>query len=367
MAAVIASMPRPRPPHLHREPLKRAEARWYVRIGHGPRTRIRERYGTPEFDAAYQAALRGETPLERPGKAKGGTLQWLWDRYRDSSKWASLSNATRRQRENIMRHVLKNAGRAPLAEIRRAEIVAGREERAKTPSQANNYLDTLRALFRWAVNAELVKKDPTQGVENIARPKTEGFHAWTRAEVERFRNRWPCGTRERRALEIMLFTGLRRGDAAIFGRQHIRGGQFVIRTAKNGVVVEAPVLRKLADELAVAPPNALAFVATKDGRPMTKESFGNWFRDACISAGVPGNCHGLRKIGATLAAENGASEMQLMALFGWTDPAMARIYTRSAEAKRLAAQAAAMLAENESETSIPARSDDVREGEQKHK
>jgi integrase len=260
---------------------------------------------------------------------------------------------------------LKNAGQAPIAEIRRAEVVAGREQRAKTPSQANNYLDTLRALFKWAVKAELVKKDPTQGVENITRPNTEGFHPWTRDEVERFRNRWPRGTRERRALEIMLFTGLRRGDAAIFGRQHIRGGQFAIRTAKNGVVVDAPLLPKLADELALAPANALAFVATKDGRPMTKESFGNWFKDACREAKVPGNCHGLRKIGATLAAENGARERQLMALFGWTDPAMARIYTRTAESKRLAAQAAAMLAENEAETSIPARGNDVREGGQK--
>jgi integrase len=260
-----------------------------------------------------------------------------------------------------MRHVLKNAGQAPLVEIRRTEIVAGREERAKTPSQANNYLDTLRALFKWAFKAELVKKDATQGIENIARPKTEGFHPWTREEVERFRERWPRGTRERRALEIMLFTGLRRGDAAVFGRQHVRGGYFTIRTAKNGVVVEAPVLPKLVEELGLAPPNALAFVATRDGRPMTKESFGNWFKDACREAKVPGNCHGLRKIGATLAAENGASERQLMALFGWTDPAMARIYTRAAKAKRLAAQAAAMLAENESDTSIPVPGEDLRE------
>jgi integrase len=102
---------------------------------------------------------------------------------------------------------------APLAEIRKAQIVAGREQRAKAPSQANNYLDTLRALFKWAIAAELVKKDPTQGVENVARPKTEGFHPWTMDEVERFRARWPSGTRERRALEILLFTGLRRGEA----------------------------------------------------------------------------------------------------------------------------------------------------------
>jgi integrase len=360
MAPLIESMPRPRPPHLHREPLKRGEARWYVRVGHGPRTRIRERYGTPEFEEAYLAALRGEG-ARGARKASGGTLQWLWDRYRDSSKWASLSNATRRQRENIMRHVLARAGQAPLSEIGRREIVAGREQRAKTPSQANNYLDVLRGLFVWGIKAELVRSDPTKGVDNIARPKTEGFRPWTFEEVERFRASWPSGTRERRALEILLFTGLRRGDAAAFGRQHVKNGSFAMRTAKNGIVVEAPVLSKLAEELALAPVDALAYVATKDGRPMTKESFGNWFKDACKKAGVPGNCHGLRKIGATLAAESGASERQLMALFGWEDPAMARLYTKSAEQKRLAAQAANMLAANEAATSIPASRDEVRE------
>ena len=50
----------------------------------------------------------------------------------------------------------------------------------------------------------------------------------------------------------MLFTGLRRGDGAVFGRQHVRGGRFKIRTAKNGVDVDAPVLTKLADERARA-------------------------------------------------------------------------------------------------------------------
>jgi hypothetical protein len=32
---------------------------WYVRIGKGPRIRIRSEYGTPEFDAEYQAAIAG--------------------------------------------------------------------------------------------------------------------------------------------------------------------------------------------------------------------------------------------------------------------------------------------------------------------
>jgi hypothetical protein len=38
--------------------------------------------------------------------------------------------------------------------------------------------------------------------------------------------------------------------------------------------------------------------------------------------------HGLRKVAATRAAENGATEFELMAIFGWTDPKMAAHYVR---------------------------------------
>jgi hypothetical protein len=40
---------------------------------------------------------------------------------------------------------------------------------------------------------------------------------------------------------------------------------------------------------------------------MTKESFGNAFSEACRAAGIQKSAHGLRKIGATRAANNGAT------------------------------------------------------------
>ena len=52
-------MPRPRPPHLQREITRHGKAVWYVRVGRGPRVRIRAEFGTPEFDAEYRAALAG--------------------------------------------------------------------------------------------------------------------------------------------------------------------------------------------------------------------------------------------------------------------------------------------------------------------
>ena len=87
-----------------------------------------------------------------------------------------LSLATRRQRENILKHVLGSAGRQPLDKITRAAMVAGRDKRAKdTTFQARHFLDTMRGIFRWAVEAGLVKVDPTAGASDPAMPKGEGL------------------------------------------------------------------------------------------------------------------------------------------------------------------------------------------------
>jgi integrase len=84
----------------------------------------------------------------------------------------------------------------------------------------------------------------------------------------------------------------------------------------------------------------MTFLVTEFGAPFTDAGFGNWFRDRCNEAGLPRcTAHGLRKAGATIAAENGATEHQLMAIYGWESPKQAALYTRKANRKRLAGDA----------------------------
>jgi hypothetical protein len=169
----MSDMPRQRLPHLHSEITRHGTRVWYVRIGKGPRIRVRGAYGSPEFQAAYDAAVAGKEAA--PKQATGTTsLAWLIAHYRDSAAWAKLSPATKRQRENIFLHVIASAGQQPFAKITRKTIVAGIDRRGKTPFAAANFLLTMRGLFKWAANAELVRADPTDGVV-AARPRTEGF------------------------------------------------------------------------------------------------------------------------------------------------------------------------------------------------
>jgi hypothetical protein len=53
--------------------------------------------------------------------------------------------------------------------------------------------------------------------------------------------------------------------------------------------------------------------------------------------------YGLRKAGATILAENGATTAQLMAIYDWSTPAQAEVYIRAANRTRLAGQAMPLL------------------------
>jgi integrase len=307
-------MPRPRPPYLHRQITRHDCVVWYVRRGKGKRIRIRAEYGTPEFDAEYQAALAG-VPRAKNTTAVG-SLAWLIERYRETTAWTDLSMATRRNRENHFKRVLESAGDKPYRNVTQAAIVAGKDRRAKTPAQARNFLDAMRGLFKWAKQAQHVTIDPTAGITNPKRKRGPGFPVWTEDDVDRYYERWPIGTKERVWIDVLLFTGGRRGDAVRLGRQHVRDGVATFRTEKSQgeISVSIPILPILQETLDVGPTGDLTFICGANGQPLKKESFGTLFRQACRAAGVHKSAHGCRKVAATRAAENGATTSQLNAV-----------------------------------------------------
>jgi integrase len=343
----MQDMPRPRPPHLQRHQTQHGRVVWYVRLGRGPRIRIRAALGAADFDAEYQAAITAlSAKREKEKGAPAGSLAWLLERYRETAAWTKLSLATRRQRENIFKHILDSAGHQPFSKITTGTIKAGRDRRAvTTPSQARHFLDAMRGLFRWAVEAQIAKVDPTLNVDDPPRTKSDGFAVWTQEDIDAYEARWPIGTKERVWLDVLTYTGLRRGDAVQLGRQHIRNSIATLKTEKTGTVVTLPIIPVLAKTLAAGPCGDLTFICGERGNPFTKESFGNEFRKACKAAGLSRrSAHGLRKAAATRAADNGATEAQLEAIFGWSGGRMASLYTRAANRKRLSLGSMHLLA-----------------------
>ncbi|WDR03666.1 tyrosine-type recombinase/integrase [Devosia algicola] len=337
----MLDMPRTRKQYVHREKTRHGKTVWYFRRGDGPRVRLPGEYESPEWLAAYEAALGGNKP--EPAKSTAtGTFKWLVERYQASAKFAGLAQETQKFRSGVLRRVVETAGDLRIASITRSMIAEGRDRRAATPFAAINYLKVMNQVFAFAVDAGYLPHNPAKGIDRPS-PATDGHHTWTVSEVRRYQNRHPLGTRERLAMDLLLYTGLRRGDLVQLGRQHVRNGIIRYRATKNGVEIVLPMLPVLQATIDAGPTGDLTFLATMRNTPWKKESFGTWFRNACIAANVPGRAHGLRKAGATFAAENGASDQQLMAIFGWTNPEQAAVYTRTASRAKMAAMGVGML------------------------
>jgi integrase len=180
------------------------------------------------------------------------------------------------------------------------------------------------------------------------RKAVKPVHPETEEERRRFEECHPIGTKARLSYALLLFTGQRRSDVVMLGRQHIHNGKLRFTQQKNKsrkpVTLELPILPELQRVLDASPVGDLTFLVPEHRKPFTNESFGNWFRLKCNEAGLREcSAHGLRKAAATIAAENGATAHELMSIFGWVTLKEADRYTRPVERRRLAERAMGRL------------------------
>jgi integrase len=179
---------------------------------------------------------------------------------------------------------------------------------------------------------------------------SDGFYTWSRDDVAAFIRRHPKGTMAYLALCLMLFLGARRGDAVRLGPPNLKDGVMTYvprKTAhKRAEASVKPVLPPLAEAIKSTRTAGLrTFLVTQGGKPFSDAGFGNKMRDWCDQAELPEcSAHGLKKIAATICAEAGATDRQMMALFDWSSEKMAGVYTSKANKVRLAQAGAAALA-----------------------
>lgn len=338
----MTNMPRKLPLHVVRELTRHKKWVYYFRIDKGQRIRLPSP-NDPTFKEAYKAALNGETPVV--ASVATGTLQWLWDKYtNESAKWKGYSDATRKQQRLIMDKVLATNANMALTSFTQDVIQAGVDRRHETPAMAANFMKVMSGLFGWAKKMRFVDVNPTLDID-LPEYKTTGFPAWTVEDVIKYRQVHQAGTPQRLAMELMLFTGLRRSDMVRVGRQHITGRVLSIDTAKTGARIAVELSDDLIDLINATPREGLHLIESSQGKPFVEGSFGNWFHETCVEAGVKKSAHGLRKLSATLAAEGGAATHQLLAQYGWTNISTAEIYTKGIDRKRLGIEASRIVAD----------------------
>lgn len=214
--------------------------------------------GSDEFMTAYQAALTGLTIQKKQVGAERslpGTLQAIIAVYLDcspesTSPFKALASETQRTRRNILENLREIHGdkrvyradqygrRLPL--LTRVHVQRIINQKSNTPFAQRNLLNTLRAMFKWAVAEDRVPDDPTFGV---IRQKIEsaGYATWSEDHIEQYRRWHALGTMPRLALELILATAVRRGDAVKLGPLQVSNGTITFEQSKTRGGKEAPL------------------------------------------------------------------------------------------------------------------------------
>ena len=362
--STIASqgMPRRLPPGCVEDRDRHGNIRIYFRVKGRPKIRLRGTPWTPEFMAAYDAAKGQSAPIMGKDIAPG-TWRWLCVRYlAECADYLRLDSRTKRVRRGILENTFdepiapgspKLFRDLPLSLMAADAVEVLRDRKLAFPEAANSRLKAIRAVFKWALRKKgpdgkaLVSNNPARDVAYLKSNNPSGYHTWALDEVRRFEQQHAIGTKARLALALLLFTGQRRSDITRLGRQHVRDGKISLRNLRDEIESprgsSCPSYPRCNGLSMRRRPVRSTFLVNDFGRPFTDAGFGNWFRDRCVEAGVPGRAHGLRKAGATIAANNGATAHQLMAIFGWDTLKMAEAYTRAADQERLAGSAMHML------------------------
>jgi integrase len=141
-------------------------------------------------------------------------------------------------------------------------------------------------------------------------------------------------------LALLLYTGQRRGDVVLMGRQHVTGDSIRVVQGKTGARLLIPTHAKLREAIDATPKDNLTFLMTEYGKPFSAPGFGNAFREWCDAAGLYGlSAHGLRKAAARRLAEAGCTASQIAAVTGHKTLSEVARYTAAADQVRLARDA----------------------------
>ena len=298
----------------------------------------------PGWLAAYNAALAahdGSQPSPTVRHASG-TIGAALRAHLASDHFLGLASSTRATRRRAIEDIERRYGPGRLGDLQTKHI---RQDLARLQAHpANNRLKVWRGVCRGCVDAGLIDLDPARDVRKRGTPESDGYIAWTRDDVAKFRAHWPHRNAQRLAFELMHRTCSSIGDACALGPGMVKEGWLTYERRKSGstatcpIAADAPAWFEADDHLTrclALAPRHMTYIVTAKGAPLSHKSAAQWFSRACTAAGLPAlSAHGIRKHRASVFKENGATAEQRMAVLGHETESEATHYSKSADLKK---------------------------------
>jgi integrase len=305
--------------------------------------------GTEGFRQEYEACKQGlaaEPIMPGADRVKPGSFHDLINRYYRSPDFLDPGDRTREVYKGVIERWRVKYGNGMVRDLQARHVESMMAEMLPHRTAANMLRKRLRALMDFAIRQGMATTNPVTATKPY-KVETEGFHTWTEDEIAAYEAKHAIGTKARLALDLMLWTGQRGGDARVMGPPNVRTKRLVVTQEKTGATVSLPILAPLASSIMATRSGAMVFLLSEHGKPFSRKGFGNKFRQWCDEAGLPQcSAHGLRKAAARRFAEAGCSNQQIKAWTGHTTDSEVSRYTAAADQQALSDDAGEMLMAN---------------------
>src|SRR5215831_15372352 len=273
-------------PFIHEYRDRHGKLRRYVRRPGSRRVALPGLPGSREFMQAYQDAMTG--PLLRPRAPKAGTLAALAAEFFGSTEFANLRPSSQATYRLVLSPILTMDGDRLVRDLpadKARKIV--QEIGANRPAMANLTRAILRRLFSFAMAIGQRRDNPFNAVPKY---KIGTHHTWTDEQLTAYEQRWPLGTRERLAFDILLYTAQRVGDVVRMQRSDIRNGVITLVQQKTGAEVFVPLHSALARSIKAGPSRGVYLIGDENGRPINRRTLTVLISVATKAAGLPAEC-----------------------------------------------------------------------------
>jgi integrase len=307
--------------------------------------------GTEGFRQEYQCCLDGigaEKVTPGADRIVHGTFNDLISRYYRSPDFLDPGERTRTVYRGVIERWRSKYGSGKVADLKAGHVEKMMADMLPHRTAANMLRKRLRALMAFAVRQDMVTHNPILSTKPF-KIEGGGFHTWTEQEIAAYEARHPTGTKARLALDLMLWTGQRGGDARTMGPPNIRNNRLIIvqQKGQGKVTVSLPIMTPLAESIMATKSAALVFLLSEHGKPFSVKGFGNKMRQWCDEAGLlECSAHGLRKAAARRFAEAGCTNQQIKSWTGHTTDSEVARYTAAADQQTLSDDAGELLMAN---------------------
>lgn len=292
------------------------KGRWYpyYRRGKVPRQRIEGDPGSIQFIENYHRIHVSFEAVPRVTGAAPGSYEELARLYLQGAEYRQLSPKTKeeyRSRIERGRHLFDGI---PVAAVSKKYVKMVRDDMQDTPAAANSMVKVQKTLWYYAMEMELVDKNPWARVKAF---KGGAWEAWPAPALERAHTTLtgPSLT----AFLLALYTGQRKGDVLKMRWHDIDYVENFIRVVqqKTDKPLQIPIHPTLAEHLNSLQRNGVTVVGRRDGRQYTISGFNRIWRRQQAKHGFTGlKFHGLRRNAVNALLEAGCEVPEVSAVTG---------------------------------------------------